>query len=174
MPSVCRTKHNRAKPLSESASALFSIADADSDSGFARFYIVCGEGPLGTPESPLIVCGSSDTLCECPNVEETRNGMPTTAWKKYVNFASKNLPPSVYSGTFWFSGIPVILLITPKRSMLIAAIPFLIEAYSSWIPLFSHACIISSGHREDCTSPMCALRRKNIQIRDCPIPPPMV
>ena len=33
--------------------------------------------------------------------------------------------------------------------MLIAAIPFLIEAYNSWIPLFSHACIISSGHRED-------------------------
>ena len=60
----------------------------------------------------------------------------------------------------------IILLIPPKRSMLIAAIPFLIEAYSSWIPLFSHACIISSGHREDCTSPMCALRRKNIQIRD--------
>ncbi|WP_215663452.1 hypothetical protein, partial [Roseburia hominis] len=47
---------------SESASALFSIADADSDSGFARFYIVCEEVPLGTPESPLIVCGLSDTF----------------------------------------------------------------------------------------------------------------
>ena len=49
--------------------------------------------------------------------------MPATAWKKYTNFASKNLPPSVYSGTFLFSSIPVILLITPKRSMLIAAVP---------------------------------------------------
>ena len=56
-------------------------------------------------------------------MEETRNGMPAAAWKKYTNFASKNLPPSVYSGTFLFSGIPVILLIARKRSMLIAAIP---------------------------------------------------
>ena len=151
--------------MSESASALFSIADA-GEFRFARFYIVCEEVPLGTPESPLIVCGLSDTLRECSNVAKTRNGMPSAAWKKSVNFASKNLSPSVYSGTFLFSGIPIILLITPKRSMLIAAISFLIEVYSSWMPLFSHACIISSGHREDCTSPMCALRRKNIQIRD--------
>ena len=90
---------------------------------FARFYIVCEEVPLGTPESPLIVCGLSDTFRECSNVEETRNGMPTTAWKKYVNFASKNLPPSVYSGTFLFSGLLIILLITPKHDMLIAAVP---------------------------------------------------
>ena len=105
--------------MSESSSALFSIAD-DGEFRFARFYIVCEEVPLGTPESPLIVCGLSDTLRECPNVAKTRNGMPATAWKKYVNFASKNLPPSVYSGTFLFSGLPVILLITPKRAVLIA------------------------------------------------------
>ena len=80
--------------------------------------------PLGTPESPLIVCGLSDTLRESPNVAKTRNGMPATAWKKYVNFASKNLPLSVYSGTFLLSGLLIILLITPKRSMLIAAVPF--------------------------------------------------
>ena len=84
--------------MSESASALFSIADA-GEFRFARFYSVCEEVPLGTPESPLIVCGLSDTLRECPNVEETRNGMPAAAWKKYMNFASKNLPPSVLSGT---------------------------------------------------------------------------
>ena len=113
--------------MSESASALFSIADAD-EFRFARFYIVCEEVPLGTPESPLIVCGLSDTLRECPNVAKTRNGMPVTAWKKYVNFASKNLLPSVYSGTFLFSSIPVILLITSKRSMLIAA-AFLLYKY---------------------------------------------
>ena len=57
--------------------------------GSRGFYIVCEEVPLGTPESPLIVCGLSDTLRECPNVAKTRNGMPATAWKKYVNFASK-------------------------------------------------------------------------------------
>ena len=116
------TKHNRAKPMFESASALFSIADA-GEFRFARFYIVCEEVPLGTPESPPIVCGLSDTLRECPNVAKTRNGMPATAWKKYVNFASKNLPPSVYSGTFLFSGIPVILLIKTKHNILIATIP---------------------------------------------------
>ena len=74
--------------MSKSASALFSIADA-GEFRFARFYIVCEEVPLGTPESPLIVCGLSDTLRECPNVAKIRNGMPATAWKKYVNFASK-------------------------------------------------------------------------------------
>ena len=46
--------------MSELASALFSIADAD-EFRFARFYIVCEEVPLGTPESPLIVCGLPDT-----------------------------------------------------------------------------------------------------------------
>ena len=107
----------------ELASALFSIADAN-EFRFARFYIVCEEVPLGTPESPLIVCGLSDTLRECSNVEETRNEMPAAAWKKYVNFASKNLPPSVYSGTFLCSTILIILLITPKRPGLIATIPF--------------------------------------------------
>ena len=106
----------------EPASAIFSIADA-GEFRFARFYIVYEEVPLGTPESPLIVCGLSDTLRECPNVAKTQNSIPATAWKKYVNFASKDLPPHVYSGTFLFSGIPVILLITRKRFMLIATIP---------------------------------------------------
>ena len=45
--------------MSESASALFSIADA-GEFRFARFYIVCEEVPLGTPESPHIVSGVSD------------------------------------------------------------------------------------------------------------------
>ena len=70
-------------------------------------------------------------LPECSNVEETRNEMPAAAWKKYVNFASKNLPSSVYSGTFWFAGIPVILLINPKNDILIAAIPFYLLYCSS-------------------------------------------
>ena len=91
---------------------------------FARFYIVCEEVPLGTPESPLIVCGLSDTLRECPNVAKTRNGMPAAAWKKYSNFASKNLPPSVYSGTFLFSSIPVILHITKRDTVHFMRNPF--------------------------------------------------
>ena len=79
--------------------------------------------PLGTPESPPIVSGVSDMHpSDCPNVEETRNLMPATAWKKYTNFASKNLPPSVYSGTFLFSTILIILLINAKYDKLNAAI----------------------------------------------------
>ena len=109
----------------ELPSAIFLIADGN-EFRFARFYIVCEEVPLGTPESPLIVCGLSDTIRECPNVAKTRNGMPATAWKKYVNFASKNFPPSVYSETFLFSGISVILLITQKNSILIATIPYIL------------------------------------------------
>ena len=92
--------------------------------GSRGFYIVCEEVPLGTPESPFIVCGLSDTLRECPNVAKTRNGMPATAWKKYTNFASKNLPPSVYSGTFLLSGLLIILLINAMHNTLIAAVPF--------------------------------------------------
>ena len=108
--------------MSELPSAIFLIADGD-EFRFARFYIVCEEVPLGTPESPPIVCGLSDTLRECPNVAKTRNGMPATAWKKYVNFASKNFPPSVYSGTFLFSGLLIILPIRVKYGMFIAAVP---------------------------------------------------
>ena len=75
----------------ESASALFSIADA-GEFRFARFYIVCEEVPLGTPESPLIVCDLSDTLRECPNVEETRNSMQTFNRKKCSHFSPTNIP----------------------------------------------------------------------------------
>ena len=110
----------------ELASALFSIADAN-EFRFARFYIVCEEVELAPLKSPFIVCGLSDTLRECPNVAKTRNGMPATAWKKYVNFASKNLPPSVYSGTFLFSDISVILLIRAKHAVLSATVLFFQE-----------------------------------------------
>ena len=61
MPSLCRTKHNRAKPLSEAASALFSIADA-GEFGSRGFILSVKRCPLGTLESPLIVCGLSDTF----------------------------------------------------------------------------------------------------------------
>ena len=91
MPPLCRTKHNRAKPMSELPSAMFLIADGN-EFRFARFYIVCEEVPLGTPESPLIVCGLSDTLRECPNVAKTRNLMQTFSWKKCSHFSPTNIP----------------------------------------------------------------------------------
>ena len=78
--------------MSESASALFSIADA-GEFRFARFYIVCEEVPLGTPESPPIVSGVSDMHpSDCPNVEETRNPMQTFSWKKCSHFSPTNIP----------------------------------------------------------------------------------
>ena len=90
MPPLCRTKHNRAKPMSELPAALFLIADGN-EFRFARFYIVCEEVPLGTPESPPIVSGVSDMHpSDCPNVEETRNPMQTFSWKKCSHFSPTN------------------------------------------------------------------------------------
>ncbi len=84
--------------MSKLASALFSIADAN-EFRFARFYIVCEAVPLGTLESPLIVCGLSDTLRESPNVEETRNQVQSSGWKKYTHFSPTNVsyavPPEI-------------------------------------------------------------------------------
>ena len=109
--------------MSESASALFSIADA-GEFRFARFYIVCEEVPLGTPESPPIVSGVPDMHpSDCPNVEETRNPMQTFSRKKCSHFSPTNFhlhfhmkSPSVF---------PVILLIKPKHGMLRATPPFI-------------------------------------------------
>ena len=78
--------------MSELASALFSIADAN-EFRFARFYIVCEEVPLGTPESPPIVSGVSDMHpSDCPNVEETRNLMQPFDRKKCSHFSPTNIP----------------------------------------------------------------------------------
>ena len=109
--------------MSESASALFSIADA-GEFRFARFYTVCEEVPLGTPESPPIVSGVPDMHpSDFPNVEETRNPMQTFSRKKCSHFSPTNFhlhfhmkSPSVF---------PVILLIKPKHGMLRATPPFI-------------------------------------------------
>ena len=87
-----RKKHNRAKPMSELLSALISIADS-SEFRFARFNIVYEGAPLVLPESPPIVSGVSD-MCPpvCPNVEETRNQLQSSGWKKYAHFFPTNAP----------------------------------------------------------------------------------
>ena len=122
-----RIKHNRAKPMFESASAIFSIADA-GEFRFARFYIVYEEVPLGTPESPLIVCDLSDTLRECPNVEETRNSMQTFSWKKYSHFSPTNIP-STFPSEIPRCDLLIILLITSRGVAGLKWQP-LIERYS--------------------------------------------
>ena len=123
MPPLCRTKHNRAKPMFETASALFSIADA-GEFRFARFYTICEEVPLGTPESPPIVSGVSDMHpSDFPNVEETRNPMQTFSRKKCTHFFSNEFPfvfPSEIHGVVFSY-----YYLSPKRSMFIAAFPFL-------------------------------------------------
>ena len=98
MPSLCQTKHNRAKPMSELPSALFSIADG-SEFRFARFYIVCEAVPLGAPESPLIVCVLSDTPRGLSKRGKTQNSMFDAARKKSSDFASKNCRLWLHSGT---------------------------------------------------------------------------
>ena len=76
----------------ELPSAMFLIADGN-EFRFARFYIVCEEVPLGTPESPPIVSGVSDMHpSDCPNVEETRNSMQTFNRKKCSHFSPTNIP----------------------------------------------------------------------------------
>ncbi len=50
----------------------------------------------------------------------------------------------------------------------------LIPLYSIWIPFLVASSTISSGQMEHCTSPMWAFLRKNMQILDCQIPPPIV
>ena len=109
--------------MSELPSAIFLIADGN-EFRFARFYIVCEEVPLGTPESPPIVSGVSDMHpSDCPNVEATRNPMQTFSRKKCSHFSPTNFhlhfhmkSPSVF---------PVILLIKPKHGMLRATPPFI-------------------------------------------------
>ena len=46
--------------------------------------------------------------------------------------------------------------------------------YSRWTPLASQASIISLDQTAACTSPMCTLLSISMQMRDCPIPPPIV
>ena len=107
--------------MSESASALFSIADA-GEFRFARFYIVCEEMPLGTPESPPIVSGVSGMRpSDCPNVEETRNPMQTFSWKKCSHFSPTNIPSAFPHEIL--KCVSCNITYRPKNDMLIAAVP---------------------------------------------------
>ena len=100
--------------MSELPSAMFLIADGN-EFRFARFYIVCEEVPLGTPESPPIVSGVSDMHpSDCPNVEETRNPMQTFSRKKCSHFSPTNIP-SAFPSEIEGHGFLGRLLITAKR-----------------------------------------------------------
>ena len=113
MPSLCRTKHNRAKPMSELASALFSIADAN-EFRFARFYIVCEEALLALLKSPPIVCGCRTSFADCQNVE--RHGI------RYQTRHRRNAPILLQRipAAGWQSGtvqVQIFLNLCPPHSM---------------------------------------------------------
>ena len=86
-----RIKHNRAKPMFELASALFSIADVN-ELRFARFYSVYEEARLVLLGSPPIVCELPDTPRGLSKRGKTQHSMPDAARKNYLDFTPKNSP----------------------------------------------------------------------------------
>ena len=78
--------------MSELSPALISIAGGN-EFLFARFYHIYEGVQLVLPESPPIVSGVSDMHpADCPNVEETRNQLQSSGWKKYAHFFPTNAP----------------------------------------------------------------------------------
>ena len=75
--------------MSELASALFSIADAN-EFRFARFYIVYEEARLVLLGSPPIICELPDTPRGLSKRGKTQNSMSDAARKKYSDFTPKN------------------------------------------------------------------------------------
>ena len=141
MPPLCRTKHNRAKPMSESASALFSIADA-GEFRFARFYTVCEEVPLGTPESPPIVSGVSDMHpSDFPNVEETRNPMQTFSRKKCTHFSPTNF--HLYFHLKSHGVVFSYYYLSPKRGLCLSR-QLVLSKMISYFSIMSSSCLCSS------------------------------
>ena len=108
--------------MSELASALFSIADAN-EFRFARFYIVCEAVPLRTLESPPIVSGVSDMH---PSVSkrgrDTESDAVIRLEEIHTFFSNECFICS--STRNLHHALPVILLIKVKYGMLITAVPF--------------------------------------------------
>ena len=106
----------------ELPSAIFLIADGN-EFRFARFYIVCEEVPLGTPESPPIVSGVSDMH---PSVSkrgrDTESDAVIRLEEIHTFFSNECFICS--STRNLHHALPVILLIKVKYGMLITAVPF--------------------------------------------------
>ena len=127
--------------MSELPSAIFLIADGN-EFRFARFYIVCEEVPLGTPESPPIVSGVSDMHpSDCPNVEETRNPMQTFSRKKCSHFS-----PTNFHLHFHLKSHDVVFLqyyLSPKRGLCLSRQPVLSKMISHF-SIMSSSCLCSN------------------------------
>ena len=89
--------------MSESASTLFSIADA-GEFGSRGFILSAKRCPLGTLESPLIVCGLSDTPCELSKRgKDTEFDVPAGR-EEILSFCFKESPhPFVFWNVYRFS-----------------------------------------------------------------------
>ena len=77
--------------MSELASAMFSIADAN-EFRFARFYIVCEGVMLGTLKSPIIICGLSDTSRGLSKRGQDTESDVKRGMKETLAFSSKEEP----------------------------------------------------------------------------------
>ncbi len=109
--------------MSESASALFSIADA-GEFRFARFYIVCEEVPLGdTRKSAHCLRFVGHTPGVFKRGRDTESDA-SCGMEEIHEFCFKDFAAVCLFWNFLFSGIPVILLITAKHDMLLATVPF--------------------------------------------------
>ena len=108
--------------MSKLASALFSIADAN-EFRFARFYIVCEAVPLGTLESPLIVCCLTDSFRGVfKRGKDTESDAVIRLEEIHTFFSNECFLCS--STRNLHHALPVILLIKVKYGMLITAVPF--------------------------------------------------
>ena len=119
------TKHNRAKPMSELASALFSIADA-GEFRFARFLYCLWRGAIrDTRKSAHCLRLVGHTPWVSKRGQDTEwdasHGM-----EEIHEFCFKEFAAVCLFWNFLFSGIPIILLITSKRSLLIATISYIL------------------------------------------------
>ena len=76
--------------MSELASAMFSIADAN-EFRFARFYIVCEGVMLGTLKSPIIICRLRTHPWSVQSLERHgSSGMPGAVWIRNAGFCDQN------------------------------------------------------------------------------------
>ena len=98
--------------MSESSSALFSIAD-DGEFRFARFYIVCEAVPLGTLGNPLIVCGLSDTFRGLSKRGRDTESDAKIRQEEMHTFFSTNVPSASSSEIEGYDHF-ILLLATPK------------------------------------------------------------
>ena len=106
----------------ELPSAIFLIADGN-EFRFARFYIVCEEVPLGTPESPPIVSGVSDMHPSVSKRGRDTESDANISSEEMLTFFSNEFP-SAFSSEIPRCSLLIILLIKAKHDMLIVAVPY--------------------------------------------------